>query len=754
MSLTQLVEWVKSVPSGLPEEMRPMAESICEAFQSTAKRLMDLGLGYLTMDRSASTLSTGERQRMQLARAVRNRTTGVLYVLDEPSIGLHPSNIVGLTGVMHDLVADGNSVILVDHDTQILKEADWIVEMGPEAGAKGGYVIAQGAIPAIEANSASQIGPFLAGTAETKLRCCTEKETLFANGTIHLSTNSIHTVKPLEVQTTLRNFNALVREMNRINNVTNDFVSSVSHEFKTPLTAIEGYAMLLQDTGLTQAERDEYLDKILYNTHRLSTLVGNILMLSKLENQSLSDQRSTFRLDEQLRQAVVMLEPQWEEKSLSFRAELDAVSVTACEPLLLQVWTNLIGNAIKFSEPGQELSLRLLDQTECAVVSVTDHGCGMTPEVQARIFEKFYQGDSSRKAMGNGLGQVLIQAQGARDGARDARDLQRVRHACAVVIALRLQEDLRLVHKAAEGLAVQDAVGVPLIAGPHVVFLRLLRPRAAARGIGKLRTLTEAKVLGPFQFFPDRHRHFLPSVARRVRSGKRERAVFLFSDQPLDRPGRKVGHPLEEALCLLLRQQQIQLDIRAELRLADHAAECGDLEADALIPAVGARQIDIRPDALDGAPCGVHGDLGPVSIGAHKAARAEQDAAEIARHDARYIVKLLPLQHLQHRHTRRAARLAVIGKARCAIADDVGVDVVGRIPVLLAHLLQPRERLLLRLRQEDVSDEAGAALDELRLAVAGGDEILLHASGSFTKRFRRPNSSSRQTASTSTPSGR
>ena len=107
---------------------------------------MDLGLGYLTLDRSASTLSTGERQRMQLARAVRNRTTGVLYVLDEPSIGLHPSNIVGLTGVMHDLIADGNSVILVDHDTQILKEADWIVEMGPEAGAKGGHVIAQGTI--------------------------------------------------------------------------------------------------------------------------------------------------------------------------------------------------------------------------------------------------------------------------------------------------------------------------------------------------------------------------------------------------------------------------------------------------------------------------------------------------------------------------------------------------------------------------------------------------------------------------------
>ena len=200
MTLSQSVSWVSSVPGSLPEEMRPMAESICEAFLSTAKRLMDLGLGYLTLDRSAATLSTGERQRMQLARAVRNRTTGVLYVLDEPSIGLHPSNIVGLTGVMHDLVADGNSVILVDHDTQILKEADWIVEMGPEAGAGGGHVIAQGTIPAIEANPASQIGPFLSGTAETKLRNRAAKENLFANGKIRLSTDQIHTVKPLEVE--------------------------------------------------------------------------------------------------------------------------------------------------------------------------------------------------------------------------------------------------------------------------------------------------------------------------------------------------------------------------------------------------------------------------------------------------------------------------------------------------------------------------------------------------------------------------
>ncbi len=199
MTLSELVEWVRGVPESLPEEMCPMAESICDAFLSTAKRLIDLGLGYLTLDRSAATLSTGERQRMQLARAVRNRTTGVLYVLDEPSIGLHPSNIVGLTGVMHDLVADGNSVILVDHDTQILKEADWIVEMGPEAGAKGGHVIAQGTIPEIENDPVSQIGTFLAGRAETKQRSCAAKEELFANGTIRLSTSQIHTVKPLEV---------------------------------------------------------------------------------------------------------------------------------------------------------------------------------------------------------------------------------------------------------------------------------------------------------------------------------------------------------------------------------------------------------------------------------------------------------------------------------------------------------------------------------------------------------------------------
>lgn len=199
MTLAQLVTWVQRIPPSLPEAMHPMAERICEAFTGTAKRLLDLGLGYLTLDRSAATLSTGERQRMQLARAVRNRTTGVLYVLDEPSIGLHPSNIVGLTGVMHDLVADGNSVILVDHDTQILQEADWLVEMGPQAGAGGGHVIAQGTIAEIEANPASQIGPFLAGKAAAKRKNCVQKQELFADGTIHLATASIHTVKPLKI---------------------------------------------------------------------------------------------------------------------------------------------------------------------------------------------------------------------------------------------------------------------------------------------------------------------------------------------------------------------------------------------------------------------------------------------------------------------------------------------------------------------------------------------------------------------------
>ena len=199
MSLSDLALWVDTVPTSLPEEMRPMAQSICESFQTSAKRLLELGLGYLTLDRASSTLSTGERQRMQLARAVRNRTTGVLYVLDEPSIGLHPSNIVGLTGVMQDLIADGNSIVLVDHDTQILSTADWIIEMGPEAGAGGGKVIAEGSPAELQQNCASQIGPFFSKSTNIRAREQIEQEQLFSLGKIHLSTAGIHTVKPLEV---------------------------------------------------------------------------------------------------------------------------------------------------------------------------------------------------------------------------------------------------------------------------------------------------------------------------------------------------------------------------------------------------------------------------------------------------------------------------------------------------------------------------------------------------------------------------
>ncbi|MBQ7871687.1 MAG: HAMP domain-containing histidine kinase [Oscillospiraceae bacterium] len=211
-----------------------------------------------------------------------------------------------------------------------------------------------------------------------------------------------------EVQTTFRNFNAMVRELQRIDTLSADFIASVSHEFKTPLTAIEGYAMLLQTPGLAQSEHDEYLDKILTNTHRLSTLVGNILTLSKLETQSLAEQQSVFRLDEQIRQAIVALEPLWAEKEIEFEVELDAVSLRGCETILSLIWSNLISNAIKFSPPGGTVTISLQDQTECAVAQVRDHGCGMTAEVQERIFEKFYQGDPSHKAQGHGLGLALV----------------------------------------------------------------------------------------------------------------------------------------------------------------------------------------------------------------------------------------------------------------------------------------------------------------------------------------------------------
>lgn len=200
MTLSELIFWVQGVPASLPEEMRPMAENICESFMDVSKRLMDLGLGYLSLDRAASTLSTGERQRVQLARAVRNRTTGVLYVLDEPSIGLHPYNLQGLTGVMDDLRSDGNSVILVDHDTQVLKHADWLIEMGKGAGAEGGTIISQGRVEDVSKNPDSVIGPYLSDHYESRIRPVTKGEALFDKGAIHLETGAIHTVHPLDVR--------------------------------------------------------------------------------------------------------------------------------------------------------------------------------------------------------------------------------------------------------------------------------------------------------------------------------------------------------------------------------------------------------------------------------------------------------------------------------------------------------------------------------------------------------------------------
>ena len=196
--LVDVVEWVKKIPETLPAVMRPMAMRLCDTFIETAGRLLELGLGYLSLDRAGSTLSTGERQRMQLARAVRNRTTGVLYVLDEPSIGLHPANLQGLKRVMHDLVADGNSVILVDHDVTVLSEADWVIEMGPKAGREGGFVLAEGPMDTVKANPKSMIAPYLKGEpAVTRPNVASDQ--MFALGRITLSTLGLHTVKPMTV---------------------------------------------------------------------------------------------------------------------------------------------------------------------------------------------------------------------------------------------------------------------------------------------------------------------------------------------------------------------------------------------------------------------------------------------------------------------------------------------------------------------------------------------------------------------------
>lgn len=230
------------------------------------------------------------------------------------------------------------------------------------------------------------------------------KEVAKGNYAIQVSDSS----KMEEVQTTFRNFNAMIKQLDSISTLSNDFVANVSHEFKTPLTAVEGYAMLLQDPGLTEEERQEYLEQILSNVHRLTELVGNILLLSKIENKGLADAYTQFRLDEQIRQSVVLLQNQWLQKKLTIDAELDEVSILASQGLLSHVWGNLLENAIKFSPEGGTLQLRLLEQRECVVFTLRDWGCGMSPQVRERIFEKFYQGEPSHKGMGHGLGLPMV----------------------------------------------------------------------------------------------------------------------------------------------------------------------------------------------------------------------------------------------------------------------------------------------------------------------------------------------------------
>lgn len=230
------------------------------------------------------------------------------------------------------------------------------------------------------------------------------KEVAKGNYTVQISDSS----KMEEVQTTFRNFNAMVKQLNSVASLGNDFAANVSHEFKTPLTAVEGYAMLLQDPSLTEEERQEYVDCILTNVRRLTDLVGNILLLSRVENEGLAHAYTSFRVDEQIRRAVVGLHSLWSRKELTVDAELDEVTLQASEGLLTHVWGNLIENAIKFSPPGATVELRLLEQKECVVFTLRDEGPGMSPEVQSRIFEKFYQGDPSHKDKGHGLGLPLV----------------------------------------------------------------------------------------------------------------------------------------------------------------------------------------------------------------------------------------------------------------------------------------------------------------------------------------------------------
>lgn len=227
-----------------------------------------------------------------------------------------------------------------------------------------------------------------------------------ANGNFQVTAQCRSRLK--EVNDIYASFNLMVKELGATETLQTDFISNVSHEFKTPINAIEGYASLLQDHQQSQAEQDVYIEKILFNTHRLSTLTGNILLLSKINNQSIHPQRTVFRLDEQVRQAIVALEQKWTEKDIDFDVELDKISYSGYESLLIHVWSNLIDNAIKFDPHGGMIALRLRQEDGFAVFTIDDNGPGVAPEDQERVFHKFYQSDSSRVMDGNGLGLPLV----------------------------------------------------------------------------------------------------------------------------------------------------------------------------------------------------------------------------------------------------------------------------------------------------------------------------------------------------------
>lgn len=234
--------------------------------------------------------------------------------------------------------------------------------------------------------------------------CRAMKEVAGGDFHIEMQTDS----KIDELRELYDNFNRMVRELDSTETLQTDFISSVSHEFKTPINAIEGYAALLQEQDLTPDEQRQYVEKILFNTRRLSTLTGNILLLSKLSSQSIRPRRTTFRLDEQIRQAVLALEQKWEDKELELDVDLERTAFTGYEALLLHVWTNLIDNAVKFDPRGGLLRLRLYQPDEHLLFTIEDSGPGIAAGDEERIFAKFYQSDTSREAEGNGLGLALV----------------------------------------------------------------------------------------------------------------------------------------------------------------------------------------------------------------------------------------------------------------------------------------------------------------------------------------------------------